>query len=510
VGSVRSMGPFWAVLAVTLPCTVAAYSSVRGDIWWNLSTGRWVVEHHALPTTYPFSFAPQVGQFYDTQWLAHVIFYGMYGLLGVEGIVLVDVFVVTATFAFVLAIAWHRSGNRYVAAVCTAGCAVLALSNLQPRAQVFGFLLFAASYWLVTVPRRGPATLVALGAVEVTWANTHGSSFLGPVLTSLLLGGEVVELAVSSGWRDRAAQRRFVWLGAALVIQGLALLVTPYGLAGFGYAYGAMTDPTARRYGEEWLPPTLSTFTGGAFFASLAMVAAAVAFSRRIRPADALVLLLFAWFGFQAVRNVIWWGMAMTPILAAQLSSTPLRARLEALEASARAQAQRRRGVDRMMAGLLVCLMIGTLPWVKAWNPIVPDEDRRLVSAEEPERAAAFLEAHDLPSRMFAPQVWGAYLGWRLWPRYASMVGPIIEIHPASVWTDYLRIASGGAGWDTLLDAYGVDLLVLDAKEQARLVDLLRVSGTWAELYADGQATIFRRAQPPRAEARAEARADEG
>jgi hypothetical protein len=115
------------------------------------------------------------------------------------------------------------------------------------------------------------------------------------------------------------------------------------------------------------------------------------------------------------------------------------------------------------------------------------------VSPEEPQGAAEFAAAHDLPARAFAPQVWGAYLGWRLWPRYSVMVGPIIEIHPQTVWADYLAIAAGRDGWDSLLGRYAVDLLVLDAKDQARLVGLARGSSQWIELYADRQAAIFQR-----------------
>src|SRR3970040_255321 len=46
------------VTAITL-CAIfamAARVSVDTDTWWHLRTGQWIVEHHAVPQTDPFSY----------------------------------------------------------------------------------------------------------------------------------------------------------------------------------------------------------------------------------------------------------------------------------------------------------------------------------------------------------------------------------------------------------------------------------------------------------------------
>ncbi|MBI4491461.1 MAG: hypothetical protein HY690_01555 [Chloroflexi bacterium] len=490
-----SIATVWVLLALFVPFVFPTSNPIQGDIWWSLKSGEVMVERGGLLAEDPFTFSPHTPGFVNAQWLAQLIYYLPSRFLGLEGVAFVNALVVAATFGLVLALAWRRCHNLRLAAVCTMLATGVAATNLNPRAQTLGFLLFMLSSWLLTRGQRPGWSLLALAGIEAAWTNIHGSFFLGPALTLLLLAGGALEVAVTRGLRAAVTTPRLRFLGLALGGQALATLATPYGLATYDYVRRIGTDPIIRNLITEWWPTTVQDITGLAFFGSVAVTLAALGWSRRrLSATDVLLLVAFATLGLQTVRNVVWWALATTPILAEHLVQAPLPAWLRRL-AARQGAAPRRPAANVLVAGLIVLAMASALPWVKDRNPLLPSDKLGMVAPGEPQGAAAFLLAQQLPARMLNHQGWGGYLDWRLWPRYQTMVDGRIEIHPPSVWQDYLYISFGHATWQERLDHYGIDLLVLSKEHQGELVTLAGASPRWRLVYDDQQAAVFVRTE---------------
>src|SRR5690349_6491865 len=60
------------------PAYVLMRPVVDADIWWHLATGRWVVEHRALPQTDPFSMYGHNRPYVAYSWLFDVVVYQLY------------------------------------------------------------------------------------------------------------------------------------------------------------------------------------------------------------------------------------------------------------------------------------------------------------------------------------------------------------------------------------------------------------------------------------------------
>src|SRR5205807_3311076 len=75
-----------AALALAVPAIMANRIWMFGDVFWVLKNGELLVERGALGSSDPFTFAPHVEGAINAQWLAHVVFYGVYRLLGAEGV----------------------------------------------------------------------------------------------------------------------------------------------------------------------------------------------------------------------------------------------------------------------------------------------------------------------------------------------------------------------------------------------------------------------------------------
>src|SRR5215471_14864462 len=57
------------------------------DTYWHIALGRWIFEHHAVPTTDPFSATLQGTHWVAFEWLSQIAFAFAYGLGGWVGVV---------------------------------------------------------------------------------------------------------------------------------------------------------------------------------------------------------------------------------------------------------------------------------------------------------------------------------------------------------------------------------------------------------------------------------------
>ena len=206
--------------------------------------------------------------------------------------------------------------------------------------------------------------------------------------------------------------------------------------------------------------------------------------------ADMLVLAVFGLMGLQAVRNVVWWALVLGPLLAAACAGLDMPARMTALARGAGSQRH-----NALRLGVVAILAISTLPWVKAHNPLLPDAYRGVVATGLPSGASGFLLSQNLAPRVYSDQAWGSYLDWQLWPRYAVMVDSSIETHPPEVWMDVLSLDQGHVSWQEKLDTYGVDVLLLNRRRQAPLLEAVGRSASWRAVYSDDTSEVFVRSQ---------------
>jgi len=66
---------------------------------------------------------------------------------------------------------------------------------------------------------------------------------------------------------------------------------------------------------------------------------------------------------------------------------------------------------------------------------------------------------------------------------------------PPEAWWDADLVASAAPGWDAILDAAGVTIVVMDSMNGTwPLTEALATSGGWALAFSDGDGTVWVRA----------------
>ncbi len=252
-------------LALFAAFTVAAFGAIRSyDLFWQLATGRWIVEHRALPQADPFAVASDKTEWIDGEWLYEVALYGAHSLVGLEGLSWLRGLLAAAIFTMAF-VATRRDNDSALLVSAIAFAGAMPVLDLRPSS--------VAALLLVLMLATG--ALWGRGLIAIVWMNVHPSALLAPIV-----GG-------------RAEARPTLFLALALLVNpfGWKAIVAPIRLTSF---VGAGTFVNA-----EWLPSSPLLYP----ILYVAIVIAIGAFT--VEPQrDWKRIALLALFAILAVRSV--------------------------------------------------------------------------------------------------------------------------------------------------------------------------------------------------------------
>jgi hypothetical protein len=251
-------------IALFVALALAAIGPIRNyDFFWHLATGRWIVEHRALPLTDPFAVASDHHAWINGEWLFEVGAFGLHELTGLTGMSVVRGLLAASIFtlAFLLS-----KRDLLLTAIAFAGA--MQTLDLRPSttAMLFVVLALAARSWIAH------AVLTAL------WINIHPSALLAPGIAVL-------------------SRRR----AAPIIASALALLLNPYGWRAIFAPLELMTFAQSGAFvNAEWLPSTVTRFP----LLYLCVLGGGAAFVAKRGESEWWRVALFAGFAFLALRHV--------------------------------------------------------------------------------------------------------------------------------------------------------------------------------------------------------------
>ena len=259
----RRLLPFALFAAFAL----AAFGAIRSyDLFWQLATGRWIVEHRALPLTDPFALASEKSEWIDGEWLYEIVLYGAHSLVGLKGLSWLRGLLAAAIFTIAFVASRRESETSsalLMSAIAFAGA--LPVLDLRPSgvaALMVVLMLAARSLWLRVV-------------IAIVWMNVHPSALLAPI--------------VGGGLKPRPT-----------LLLALALLVNPYGWKGVVAPIELMSFVQSGTFvNAEWLPSSPLLYP----ILYVAIVIAIVSFAMEPRREWWRIALL-TMFAVLAVRHV--------------------------------------------------------------------------------------------------------------------------------------------------------------------------------------------------------------
>ena len=435
-------------LGIVLACGL---TPMQTDTWWQLRAGRdmWATGHVMLTDVY--SHTAYGSPWPNHEWLAEVIFYGVYRLGGLALVTLFAACLIAGGWAFT----WRLTRGAAPDKLLWIGFALVSSAGWwEPRPHAFsllfipalGFLLVRERYWW-------------LPAMFLVWANVHGGVLLGLVL----LGAGLTAQSLL----DLRRWRRSVLV---LIACALAVTATPLGLS-FWTEIPSSLQRINQYTLDEWARPSITEVELLPFWAIAVTLAVVLLLNVRrlsqLSPADAVLLtcaLVLLTGAVSAVRHVGPFLMIGVPALT-RLLSPNRRQRVE-------------REVQRPMLNfaLIACAVAAvaaTLTWAYTtqldrlkWHP-VPD--------------GALAALRQCPDNLYNRYDEGGALLWFAPERRVFLDGRQDPFPPELV-LEHIRMETVGAPHEELFERHQIRCAYLPV--MSPVASRLQTAG-WRTLYSD-------------------------
>ncbi len=443
----------------------------NADIWWHLSSGLWILQHHALPHSGIFSQAS------SQPWIASSWAYDLplaiaYKLTGLGAIPLRLMGFKTALAVLAFVLAGGLRGNFW-SALGLSAVAQYTLGSMQPGPAYFSALFFGIELLILFRARQaGNARLLWwMPVLFLLWANLHVQFVYGVVVLLLFLGAVALGARSNSSIRLRFGQVSSV-VGASLV----ATVITPY-------AYGAYVSffKTTFNPANAYLPD----FQALGFrqpqdyllllLAMSAFLALGLKLSREAFPIAVLVFSLGV--SFYSQRDIWMVTLAAVAVIGAALAKW-----------QREPSADERRSLGRQVwlaAGLAVGMVI-ILFAVRVQG------NRRdflgSVGTTYPVAACDYIRSHQLPRPLFNAYEWGGFITWYL-PEYPVAIDSRADLYGAEAITEYSKVMNAEVPYREYPALGDAEIILLPRK--ANMAVALSLLPRFQVAYSDDVAVVL-------------------
>jgi len=322
----------------------------------------------------------------------------------------------------------------------------------------------------------------------IVWVNLHAGFAFGPALIALTLAGLLLdwlwlrEKSLAELWRHA---RPLCWL---LVICVAAVSLNPNGPRLYSYPFETLSSPAMMQYIREWRSPDFHNPLFQAVALLLLGTFSALALSnKRVRPSELLILVATAWATLRSGRNIAFFALVATPLLAEHLWSLIRDLGWAQRLIASNKQEPEARSSGRLLLNLALIVMVSGIVVISARRAIA---DQPMTEAQEfPSAAVAFIRKEQPPQPIYNEYIWGGFLIWKLYPDYQVFIDGRADVYGDRLVQEWVETNDGKPGWRERLDTSGIRTVLV--KRDAALASLLRQDNGWQNIFEDQQAVIF-------------------
>ena len=509
------------------------------DIWWHLKAGELIWQTGTIPRIDVFSFTNGGQEWIAHEWLSEWVFYGLYKLAGLGGLVWWRALMAVLTFGMLEQLMKLRGVQPFIR-VC--GIA-LAIAGTGPmwliRPHLFTALFLLILIWILEKYKnyRNTKLIWLTPVLFILWVNLHSGYILGlavlglywalPLLdTSHLSKGRLGLLNYFNrfdrllGFKEKQnfldatiedseehANRYIPWHIFLLTIA--CCLINPWGCKIFTFPFTFLSGQLPNyKYVQEWANPTFKLipiyYILTTAFVSLFLRAI---YTRYITPTasnltsppsggfrgplsnsanyiDTTLVLLFLTLGFTAARHAPLAIVITTPIFCLWLQEnfwdglqkSKLGAHIESFQQ-----------IDQLISGKALVILLVVVSFVFGTIKGLPVG---IVQKNFPVKAVEQMKTLP-PGRLFHHYNWGGYLIWQLWPEWKVFIDGRNEVHGLKfLEEEYLALFEAKSGWRNMLSQKNIRYVLLPHK--APLVKALNHALVWSVIFKDTDLILYK------------------
>jgi hypothetical protein len=499
----------FAALLLGFSCGALGRLLLRdGGTGWHIRNGQLMLQTHSITRVDPFSATMSGKPWYAWEWLYDAMIAAIHQGLGLNGVVFYTAAIMAATFVLVFHFVMRRGGSLPI----TLFMLVLSLGasavHFLARPHVVSWLFTVIWFELLDAAGSGSEPdknrrIFFLPLLMLFWVNLHGGFLVGfALLAAYLVGGGVQYFTLPD--RREAIGRWLKRLGLVSLLSIVASFVNPYGYRLHVHIYRYLTDRFLMNHVSEFKSPNFHGVAQQCFVVLLLVTIGAMASARRkLSVAHLLVILLAAYSGLYASRNLPVSSMLLVLIVAPLLSQTLAEAaenakiapwlrwlfswlhgfgmRMEKLEMHLQGHVWM---VLVFMVGLWACMHGGRIGSSQLFHAYFDDK-------HFPVEAAEVIAERDITEPIFCPDQWGGYLIYRLYPQTKVLVDDRHDLYGSQFFEDYEKVTLVQLGWDKVLEQKHANLVLI--QRNSALETMLGQTPGWKLIHGDDTAVLFQR-----------------
>lgn len=444
------------------------------DIWWHMRAGEWILQHHAVPHTDPFSSSTLGRPWVDYCWIFDVGSYWIVSHFDLASIIWFETLMRVAVAGVLFSLLRRLTANFWKAVGLT-GLAMLAmLWVLPPRPGAISVLLFAIELHILISARKYPRVLWILPALFALWANIHIEFVTGLFMLGVFCLEPILDWLLRTTPETRKPLDVYQGqLWAVFAASSFAVLVNPYGYKLIANVLQYARDSKIYDVIIEFHAMLFRTINDWAVLALVMLGCFAFGRIRPFRPVWALLLAWSAWMGFRSLREV-WLVAILSAVLIATLGEENNTEPAKKLALS-------------MRVALPVSVFLVLLGGASIW-PLSSKLLLRQVEAKYPLGAAAYIRQNHLQGPMLNELSWGGFLIYAVPDVPVSLDGRT-NVHTQDEILRSFPLWNGQTGWQNRIELQRANLVISD--HSWPLAFLLRRDPRFRIAYEDRTAVLF-------------------
>jgi hypothetical protein len=306
------------------------------------------------------------------------------------------------------------------------------------------------------------------------------------------------------------------------VLSALATLANPYGWKLHVHIYRYLSNRFLMNHIDEFQSPDFHRVAQKCFAALLMLSVVALAIRAhdktrirpsqvrpnevhpsKVRPSEVLIILFAVYSGLYASRNIPVSALLLILIIGPRLSDAVQRFTHRSTRSASQTATSpgfflRMQEIETSLHGhIWPVVAIVFTSWI-AFHGGYLGAKPMMTAHFDPQRfpadAVTYFETRKLQGPVFAPDFWGGYVIYRLYPQIRVAVDDRHDFYGEQFLRSYLKLVHVEPGWEKFLADHSVRCVVI-SKDSA-LASILTETPGWQPIYSDHVAVIFVPAKP--------------
>jgi hypothetical protein len=492
-------------------------------IGWHIRTGQIIWATHAVPHVDPFSSTMAGQQWFAWEWLYDALAGGLHDIAGLNGVVLLTALIISATFSVAFCLLLRRGTNFAIALILVLLAASASTIHFLARPHVVSWLFTVIWFSVLESGESDRGTsqehktwqLWLVPLLMVLWVNLHGGFLVGVGLIGIYWIGAVgqsfrlredrlEEVLEKVQVRKRARELTLIGVASAL-----ATFVNPYGWRLHVHVYRYLTDRFLMDHIDEFRSPNFHDIPQKCFAILLVLTFLAFAIKgntqRRFRLTHILLVLFALCSGLYASRNLPVSSLLLVLLIGPAISTTVFerinRANSRRLKSSIEIEEdessatflQRMQRVELSRRGhLWPFAAIVFVAWIAFHHGMLGSKqlmDAHFSHQRFPVAAVDYVEKRNLPGPLLAPDDWGGYLIYRLYPGKKVVVDDRHDLYGEQFLKGYLSFIHLEPDWDRFIQQHPTACIVVP--KDSAVATVLGITHAWKLAYGDDTANVY-------------------